>query len=161
VLGDVELHRDCADSEATSDDDFVDTMGSSGHIEVEIKCRVTNLNLRTCYLLSTASCPLPLVHCLLTNGFPSTASRLRPPVYGLPSTASRLRPPVYGFPSTASRLRLPVYGLPSTASRLRPPVYGLPSTASRLRPPVYGLPSTASHLRPPICGLPTPVQPMP
>jgi hypothetical protein len=117
-----------------SDDDD----GKSGHIEVEIKCRVTNLDLCTCYLLSTPYC------------FPSTACRILLPFYCLPTTA------VYCPPSTASRLLPPVNCLQST-----PPVNCLPSTASRQLPPVNCLPSTASRQLPAVyclssaaCGLP-------
>jgi hypothetical protein len=43
----------------------VNKKGSSGHIEVESKCRVTNLDLRTCCLRSPASCLLlPCICCL-------------------------------------------------------------------------------------------------
>jgi hypothetical protein len=89
--------------------------GKSGHIEVEIKCRVTNLDLCTCCLLSTASLLLPADYCL-PYCLPSSAARVLPAVQSLPSTASRLLPPVNYLPCTACHL-LPVDFLIARSAR--------------------------------------------
>jgi hypothetical protein len=121
--GDIELHRDCADSEAISDDDYVVTMGRAATSRSK-----SNAELPTLTSVDAACRPLPPVHL--------------PPVHCLPSTASRQLPPVNCLQSTASSQLPPVYCLQSTACRPLPPVNCLPSTASRQLPPVNCLPST-------------------
>jgi hypothetical protein len=90
--GDIELYRDCADSETISGDGFVDTMGRA-----PTSRSTSNAELPTLTSVHAASCLLP----------PSTASRPLPPVHCLPSTASRPLPPVHCLPSPASH-QLPV-----------------------------------------------------
>jgi hypothetical protein len=49
--GDIELHRDCADSEAISDDDFVNTMGRAATSRSK-----SNTELPTLTSVHVASC---------------------------------------------------------------------------------------------------------
>jgi hypothetical protein len=119
--GDIELHRDCADSEAISDDDYVVTMGRAATSRSK-----SNAELPTLTSVDAACRPLQAVQCL-----PSTACRLLPAVYCLQSTACRLLPAVYCLPSTASRLLPPVSCLPSTTSLLSSAACGLPDSAER------------------------------